>query len=124
MIEGMIEMLTKEQSEDDEKKTFCTSELQAAEKEEKTQETAVHEVETNIAKKEDEHAEVKSEIEALETGIQALDKMVAEATEQRKEEHEDYTGVVSANSAALQLLEMATNRMQKFYNPSLYKAPV
>jgi len=39
-------------------------------------------------------------------------------------EHEEYTDTQSSNSAALQLLEMAKNRMNKFYNPTLYKVSV
>merc|ERR1719235_469298 len=31
--------------------------------------------------------------------------------------------MMASNSAALQLIEMAKNRMNKFYQPSLYKAP-
>merc|ERR1711871_10333 len=30
---------------------------------------------------------------------------------------------LAANNAAVQLIEMAKNRMNKFYNPKLYKAP-
>merc|ERR1711871_1040757 len=52
-----------------------------------------------------------------------LDKSVAEATEQRKEEHEDFTQLMASNSAAKELLGFAKNRLNKFYNPKLYKAP-
>jgi len=48
---------------------------------------------------------------------------VAEATEQRKEENEDYTALMASNTAALQLLELAKNRLNQFYNPKLYKPP-
>merc|ERR1711881_255083 len=64
-----------------------------------------------------------SEIEALEDGIKALDKSVAEATEQRKEENEDFTELMASDSAAKELLGFAKNRLNKFYNPKLYKAP-
>ena len=57
-------------------------------------------------------------------GIKALDKQVAEATEQRKEEHEDYVEELAANSAAKELIGFAKNRMNQFYNPKLYKARV
>merc|ERR1719506_1065595 len=63
------------------------------------------------------------EIEALAAGIHELDKDVAEATEQRKEEHEEFTATLAANNAAMQLIEFAKNRMNKFYNPKLYKPP-
>merc|ERR550537_727987 len=63
------------------------------------------------------------EIEALTDGIKALDKSVAEATQQRKEENEEYTGLMASNTAAKELILFAKNRMQKFYNPKLYKPP-
>merc|ERR1711865_1142411 len=65
----------------------------------------------------------KSEIEALENTIKALDKAVAEATEQCKEENEDFTELMASDSAAKEILGFAKNRLNKFYNPKLYKAP-
>merc|ERR1711933_354529 len=56
-------------------------------------------------------------------GIKALDKAVAQATEQRKEENEDFTELMASDSAAKELLGFAKNRLNKFYNPKLYKAP-
>merc|ERR1719261_321618 len=64
-----------------------------------------------------------SEIKALGDGIKALDKQVAEATEQRKEENAEYKELMSSNTAAKDLIGFAKNRMNKFYNPTLYKAP-
>merc|ERR1711935_1251783 len=52
-----------------------------------------------------------------------LDKSVAEATETRKKEHDDYVETLAANSAAKDLLSFAKNRLNKFYSPKLYKAP-
>merc|ERR1740117_1379358 len=48
--------------------------------------------------------------------------MVLEATEARKAEHKAYVQTAAENNAALQLLEVAKNRLNKFYNPKLYKA--
>merc|ERR1719163_1217049 len=76
-----------------------------------------------IAKLEDSIATAKADIEALDTGIKALDKSVAEATENRKEENKEYTELMAGDTAAKQLIGMAKNRMQKFYNPKLYKPP-
>merc|ERR1719201_1469729 len=45
-----------------------------------------------------------------------------EATEQRKEEHKDYVESMQLSSAAMELVGKAKNRLQKFYNPTLYKA--
>merc|ERR1719262_1699536 len=71
----------------------------------------------------DSIATTAEEIEALEDGIKQLDKDVAEATETRKEENEDYTALMASNTAAKELIGFAKNRMNKFYNPKLYKAP-
>merc|ERR1711957_168982 len=63
------------------------------------------------------------EIEALTEGIEDLDKQVTEATEQRKEENVEFTETLAANSAAVEILGFAKNRLNKFYNPTQYKAP-
>merc|ERR1719161_3464838 len=68
-------------------------------------------------------ATITEEIKALEDGIIKLDREVAEATMTRKEEHEEFTVTLAANNAAVQLIEFAKNRMNKFYNPKLYKPP-
>merc|ERR1719230_1363512 len=62
-------------------------------------------------------------MKALEAGIKALDKSVAEATEQRKEENQDYKALMASDTAAKELLGFAKNRLNKFYNPKLYKPP-
>merc|ERR1711966_315712 len=61
------------------------------------------------------------EIDALESAIKALDKSVAEATETRKEENAEYKELMANDGAAKELLEFAKNRLNKFYNPKLYK---
>merc|ERR1719359_548080 len=68
-------------------------------------------------------AAAESDIKALEKAIKALDKSVADATETRKQEHEDFTSLMASNNAAKDLLGFAKNRMNKFYNPALYKPP-
>jgi hypothetical protein len=55
--------------------------------------------------------------------IEDVTAQMEEATEQRKEENEDFTELMSSNSAAKELLAFAKNRLNKFYNPRQYKAP-
>ena len=43
--------------------------------------------------------------------VKALDKAVAEATEQRKEEHGEFITFQTENNAALQLIEKAKNKL-------------
>merc|ERR1719382_1212173 len=63
------------------------------------------------------------EIAALSAGIEALDKSVTQATELRKSDNADYKQLMSDDSTAKELLLFAKNRLNKFYNPKLYKAP-
>merc|ERR1719199_964102 len=61
------------------------------------------------------------EIKELQKEIKDLDKAVAEATEQRKEEHGEFITFQTENNAALQLIEKAKNKLFKFYRPNQYK---
>merc|ERR1719395_262100 len=123
MIDDLVALLAKEQTEDDEKKAWCDAELDTSDDKKKALEHDITDLEKDIADAEETLATLKSEIEALEDAIKALDKQVAEATEQRKEEHADFVENLAANTAAKDLLEFAKNRLNKFYNPKLYKAP-
>merc|ERR1719217_1888490 len=66
---------------------------------------------------------LNEEIEALKESIKETDKSVAKATEQRKDENAEFEATLAANNAAKELILFAKNRMQKFYNPKLYKPP-
>merc|ERR1719399_716663 len=66
---------------------------------------------------------LEDELKALVEGIAALDQSVLQATAQRKKENVEYTELMASNTAAKQLIEFAKNRLNKFYNPKLYKAP-
>merc|ERR1719236_415374 len=79
--------------------------------------------EAAVSEMSDEIESLAESIATLEQDIKDLDKAVAQATEQRKEEHEDYLEMMQLNEAAVGLVEKAKNRLQKFYNPTLYKAP-
>merc|ERR1719392_474168 len=46
-----------------------------------------------------------------------------EATETRKSENSEFNELIASDTAAKELLNFAKNRLNKFYNPKLYKAP-
>jgi len=123
LIDNMVVTLKKEQQDDDHKKEYCTVQLDIADDSKKELERAISDSEKAIAESQDTLNTVNEEIKTLQDGIVALDKSVAEATEQRKDENADYTELMAGNSAAKELILFAKNRMQKFYNPKLYKAP-
>merc|ERR550514_2616283 len=76
-----------------------------------------------IASAEETIATLTEEIKALEAGIAALDKSVAEATEQRKQENVEFKALIASDTSAKELMKFAKNRLNKFYNPKLYKPP-
>jgi septal ring factor EnvC (AmiA/AmiB activator) len=123
MIDELVVELKEEQKLDDEKKQYCLSELDKAEDKKKGLEWDIEDLTKAIADTKEVIATLESEIEALLDGIKKLDKAVAEATEVRKEEHEEFVEVLAANNAAKDLLDFAKNRLNKFYNPKLYKPP-
>jgi len=123
LMDEMVVLLKKEQVDDDNKKEFCAVQFDLADDKKKALTRAVSDADTAMADVEEGVETVTEEIKALEDGITALDKSVAEATNQRKEENEDFTGLMAGNTAAKELILFAKNRMQKFYNPKLYKAP-
>merc|ERR1719207_243827 len=117
MIDDLVALLAKEQKDDDEKKEWCDAEFDTSDDKKKALDHDITDLEKAIADAEEAIATLKSEIEALEDAIKALDKQVEEATEQRKKEHEEFTENLSANTAAVDLIEFAKNRLNKFYNP-------
>jgi len=123
MIDDLVVELKAEQESDEKKKEYCAAEFDKSEDKHKVLTKSISDLESAIAESEEGIATTKAEIEALSDGIKALDKSVAEATEQRKEENEEHTALMAGNSAAKELLAFAKNRLNKFYNPKLYKAP-
>merc|ERR1719159_2270722 len=123
MIDGMNEVLEGEQVADDKQDVWCLAELDKAKEEAKNTEQDVGDLSAAIDEQRDTIAALAAEIEALKKGLEDLDKSVAEATEQRKDEHSEYIDEAASNQAAVDLLGMAKNRLNKFYNPTLYKEP-
>jgi len=123
MIDEMVANLKKEQADDEAKKEYCDKEFDTSEDEKKQLDLKVSDSATAIEELEGSIATLTEEIAALEAGIKALDKSVTEATEIRKEENADYKELKQSDTAAKEILAMAKNRLNKFYNPKLYKPP-
>merc|ERR1711972_701945 len=123
MCDEMVDVLKKEQVDDDDKKEYCTTQFDLSDDSKKALERRIADHENAIATAKEGIATLTEEIAALEAGIKALDKSVAEATEQRKSENTEFKALMASNGAAKELLGFAKNRLNKFYDPKLYKAP-
>jgi len=119
----MVATLKVEQKDDDTKKDWCAAEFDSTEDSIKDTKRLIEGISTKLSETEEAIKSTTEEIETLKADIVSLDKAVAEATEQRKAEHADFVQTHQENSAAVQLLALAKNRLAKFYNPTTYVAP-
>merc|ERR1719336_3329849 len=123
MIDNMVGILKTEQDDDDHKKEYCALQFDTSDDKKRALERSISGEEAAIAGAKEAIATLSQEIAALEAGINALDKAVAEATAQRKDENAEYKALMASDTAAREVLAFAKNRLNKFYNPKLYKAP-
>merc|ERR1712029_1226690 len=123
LIDEMVANLKKEQIDDDNKKEYCEKQFDLTEDKKKELEMSFSDSETAIEEMEGEIEKLTEEIATLTKGVKKLDKSVAEATEQRKEENAEYKELKQSDTAAKEILLFAKNRLNKFYNPKLYKPP-
>jgi len=122
MIDNMVKILGQEQADDNDKKEYCAMQFDVSDDRKKALERTIAGEEAAIATAKETMATLTSEIAALTAGIKSLDKSVAEATSQRKDENSEYKALIASNTAATEVLAFAKNRLNKFYNPKLYKA--
>jgi len=122
MVDDMVVLLGKQQQEDSRQKDWCVSEFDKSSDDNNAAHTKLSALDAELAELNDEITELSESIATLTSEVQELDKSVADATEQRKEDHAAYVEMVQLNGVALGLIAKAKNRMQKFYNPTLYKA--
>jgi hypothetical protein len=123
MMDDMVALLGKEQKDDEAQKEYCEAEFEKSDDEDKELDRKIKGLETEMGEGKEAISALKDGIASLTQGINDLDKSVAEATETRKEESKEYTSTKAQNSAAVQLLDVAKNQLNKFYNPTSYKAP-
>merc|ERR1719335_1805274 len=113
MIDDMVVLLGKEQVADDEKKAYCEAEFDKADDKKKALERTISDLEKSLEEAKEAVSTLAEEIKVLEDGIVKLDREVAAATETRKAEHEEFEVTLAGNQAAVKLIEIAKNRMNK-----------
>jgi len=124
MIDGMVGVLHDEDVGDEHKKAWCHNETEVAHAIELQKKETIEKTTTEIAEQEDELATTIAEIKALTEKIAELDKMVHEATENRKEQHQEFVDSFATSATALRLVDKAIKRLEKFYSPQKVAAEV
>jgi len=115
--------LKKEQGDDESKKGWCIAEVDKTEDDVKWTARAVSDVGKVIASSNEDLKAILAEIAAVTKGIKELDASVEAATLQRKAEHSAAQNSIAECGTAKELLQMAKNRLNKYYNPKLVEAP-
>jgi predicted nucleic acid-binding Zn-ribbon protein len=118
----MVTLLNKEQKDDETHKTYCEGEFDTSEDEEKALTQKIASLTSNIDSMKSEIASLSEKIAALTADNADLDKSVADATANRKQENAEFQQHVQLNEAAVGLIFKAKNRLQKFYNPDQHVA--
>jgi len=119
MCDDLVAELKQEQQDDNDKKEYCEQQFDLADDKKKALERAEKDAENAIAKAKEAIETLTGEIEALEKGIKELDESVVDATEQRKEQNEEFKQLMAADTKAKEILKFAKKRLNKFYNPTL-----
>jgi septal ring factor EnvC (AmiA/AmiB activator) len=120
MVNGMVGVLHDEDVGDEHKKAWCANETEVSHSIEASKKSLIQKTETEISEQEDQVATLVAEIKALTENIQMTDKMVHEATEQRKAEHQDFVDSFATSATALRLIDKAVKRLEKFYSPEKF----
>merc|ERR1719343_226060 len=100
MIDNMVGILKTEQDDDDHKKEYCIGQVDTSDDKRKSLEHSIAGEEAAIAEAKEAIATLSEEIAALEAGIRALDKVVSDATAQRKDENAEYKALMASDTAA------------------------
>jgi uncharacterized protein YoxC len=123
MVDDMVSVLVTQQKDDLKQKDFCIAEITKSEREMADTQDKISSLGSTIEEMTDAIADATQSIADLTASVAALDKDLAEATANRKEEHAEYLETLKLTETAVELLGKAKNRLNKFYNPSVYKAP-
>jgi outer membrane murein-binding lipoprotein Lpp len=123
LVDKMVELLGREQSEDDEKKQYCKQEIGVSEDEKKTLEESISDTSRSFANSKQMVTGLKEDIEKIAARVDAMNAAVAEATKLRKAQHTTFVDELATNNAAVQILTVAKERLKGFYHSDLLQTP-
>eukprot|EP00397_Hematodinium_sp_SG-2012_P006445 GEMP01006475.1.p1 GENE.GEMP01006475.1~~GEMP01006475.1.p1 ORF type:complete len:679 (+),score=192.61 GEMP01006475.1:164-2200(+) len=121
MADNMVTILAKEQKDDDAHKEYCTEKFDTSDGTARSISRNIQNLQNTKEETDNISNNLNRDIETLKEGVKSLDQQVAQATEQRKQEHAEFVQTFSDNQAAVKILTSAKNHLQKFYNSKLHK---
>merc|ERR1719162_662428 len=117
MIDGMVGVLHDEDVDDEHKKDWCANETQVTNDVFAQKTSLIEQTTSEISETADQISTLTDEIKALHDNIASTDKLVHQATEQRKTEHQEFVDSFPTMATATRLIEKAMIRLHQFYNP-------
>jgi len=119
MIDDMIDLMREEGKDDTEKKEYCEKQFFENTRKTKALRHKIRNLQDSVESREEAVSTLAEEIKEIQKGIAELDKSVAESTETRQKEHEEYQKTIQEQAATKDVLQVAKDRMNKFYHPEL-----
>jgi len=119
MIDDMKALLSKEQADDAAHKSYCEAEIETTEDTLKSLNIKISDLGVASDELKSMLARLAEDLASLTEDVKTLDGQVAEASEQRKAEHQEFVDTTAANNAAVELLRLAKNRLNQFYQKKL-----
>lgn len=121
MIDKLVADLRREQKGDQTKKVYCTGSLASTHSKKKnlahvlqSGSFSIRDLQAQIAQRTEDRHESQAQIRDLDAATDDL-------TKQRQREHAEHVKVLADDTAAMEVLRTAVNRLQKFYNPEVYR---
>jgi len=118
-IDTMVELLANESADDTSKQAYCKKEFREVAEKSKTLDAKIKSLTASVTEKKTAITKLSEDISGLQKGVKSLDESVAKAGDNRKAEHSEYQESMTSNSAALDLLTLARDHMNKVYNPTM-----
>lgn len=123
-IAGLVETLDNEQIADDKKLAWCAAESYRLRTEKEGLELEIRHLQGQVDNAQDKVWEEGNFTWEIYDGIVDDEHDIIRAMKIRKEEYTDFAVAVSNNRAAVNVLEMARDRLNKHYNPKAYHASI
>merc|ERR1719203_1901475 len=115
LIQDLIERLLAESTAEATKKGFCDEELGKAKKDRDYRLQDANSLNNDLEQLEIKQDELEEEIKTLTADIDLLKKTLANATAERKQEHEDNMHTIEVAEEGLKAVNEATDILRSFY---------
>jgi chromosome segregation ATPase len=123
MITDMVQVLDNEQADDDKTQGFCNEELDAKNAAEADAKSKISDLSAAVDDGKAQMSTLQSELENLAAKNKELFAAMKDASEAREAEKKEFIQQRSEFETAKALIAKAKNKLNKYYNPALYKPP-